>query len=314
MNLIALLPCRNESWIVGLSLRAALRWNDAVVVLLHACEDGSDEIVRAIAAEYPNRVHIIVESDPNWAEMSHRQRLLAEARKHGATHISLVDCDEVLTGNMLEQVRPQIEQLEPGTCLEVPMYAMWRSLDQYRTDGRLWAGRCDLALAFADSPELNWQPTNGYEHHHRQPHGSRLGFRARNWQAGVMHLQWASWPRLVAKHHAYRVMERLKYPHKSVHDIERTYSQAPNETGLQLAEATAEWWGPYSQWRDRVNLDTVPWHQQYVTEMVALHGREHFAGLSIDGAPVEAKQEGHYGGHPVTIAEFYETLNQFARR
>src|SRR5687768_3759320 len=111
MRLIATLPAHNEAWVIGASLRAALRWCDAVVVLLHACTDTTPAIVDAIASEHPGRVEIIWDGDAKWSEMTHRQWMLEAARDMGATHLAIVDADEILTGNLIPQIREHAERL-----------------------------------------------------------------------------------------------------------------------------------------------------------------------------------------------------------
>ena len=51
MKLIGLMPVRNETWCLGLTLRAALMWCDEMVVWLHACTDDSKRITQDIAKE-----------------------------------------------------------------------------------------------------------------------------------------------------------------------------------------------------------------------------------------------------------------------
>src|SRR5690348_12957855 len=102
MKLIGLMPVRNEAWCLGLTLRVALMWCDEVVVFLHACTDRSFEIVREIREEAGvDRVALSVYSNPIWNEMLHRQWMLLQARDHGATHIAIIDADEILTGDLL---------------------------------------------------------------------------------------------------------------------------------------------------------------------------------------------------------------------
>src|SRR3990167_2593871 len=55
MKLIGLMLARNEDWVIGCSLRAALRWCDAVVVALHACIDETQRIVSQISKESNRR-------------------------------------------------------------------------------------------------------------------------------------------------------------------------------------------------------------------------------------------------------------------
>ena len=281
MRLIATMPLRNEAWIVGLSSRVVLMWADHLVCLLHASTDRTAEIIGQVAQEHPGRVTILTESDPTWREMDHRQRMLTTARGLGATHIALTDADEVLTGDSLSGVRDRIAGLHPTACFQTAMSCMWRSLDRYRIDGSTWAGRRDFVLAFADAPSLSWRPVLGYDHHQRNPLGSRQGVTPVF--GGVMHLQWASWRRLTAKHAWYQMHERLRYPTKPVALIARTYARAPDERGLRTAEVPASWWKPYRELRSHVDLDAEPWHEAECCRLLELHGRSRFAGLNLHG-------------------------------
>src|SRR5262245_23758182 len=102
MRLVATLCARNEDWVLGMSARAALMWCDHVVLFNHASTDDPGEVAAQVVAEYPERVTYLSDDDPTWKEMAHRQRMLDAARAAGATHIAIVDADEVLSGNLLE--------------------------------------------------------------------------------------------------------------------------------------------------------------------------------------------------------------------
>jgi hypothetical protein len=101
MKLIGLMPVRNEDWCLGLSLRVALLWCDEVVVLLHACTDRSANIVAAIQSENPGRIVVRTHRHECWTEMAHRQQMLEIARGADATHIAMIDADEILSGNLI---------------------------------------------------------------------------------------------------------------------------------------------------------------------------------------------------------------------
>lgn len=282
MKLLALMPVRNEAWILGLSLRVALRWCDGIVVLDHASTDGTAAILDAALAEFGERVIVLREEDPAWSEMAHRQRLLEAGRAAGGTHFAIVDADEVLTGNLLNPIRGIVSGIGPGGLLQVGMPCMWRSLGAYRTDGRIWARREDLVLAFCDRLSLKWQ-ADGYDHHHRQPHGSTTHRRLGYAEGGVMHLQWSSWRRLVAKHARYKMMERVKYPQKPVAVIDRQYSMALDETGLSLQPAPLDWWEPYADLMHYADLDATPWQEDECMRLWMEHGAEAFRGLNLFG-------------------------------
>jgi hypothetical protein len=282
MKLIATMPLRNEAWIVGLSARVVLMWADALVVLLHASTDGTEQIIEEVAAEHPGRVTILRESDATWREMDHRQRLLTAARELGATHVAITDADEVLTGNQLPVVRQHVEALRPGKYLQAGMPCMWRGLDRYRTDGRLWARREDLVLAFCDRRDLGWAPVAGYDHHHRAPIGAVASGKVLH-PGGVMHLQWASWRRLTAKHAWYQMHERLRYPAKPVHQIAWLYGLAPDEAGLKTEAAPTAWWEPYGDLLRHVDLGAEPWHEAECRRLIDEHGAGMFGGLNLHG-------------------------------
>jgi hypothetical protein len=158
---------------------------------------------------------------------------------------------------------------------------MWRSLDEYRVGRSVWANRVDLGLAFADRPDLNWAPKNGYDHHCREPLGSGCARRGYGMDGGVMHLQFAPWRRLVAKQTWYQLMETLKYPDKSRAAIARMYSLSMDESGISVADAPANWWAPYQSLRQYINIDVAPWHEAECERLIAEHGLARFQGLNL---------------------------------
>ena len=278
------MPVRNEAWILGASLRIALKWCDEAILLNHASTDDTADIISQVEEEHRGRVHVLSESNSAWPEMDHRQRLLEAARHRKATHVALVDADEVLTGDWLVDIRATFEQLRPGEHVHVGMPCLWRGLHQYRVGQSLWSNRHDLCIGFMDRPELGigWHAAGGYDHHHREPYGTSLAGRIYD-SGGVMHLQWLSWKRLVAKHALYKTIERIKYPNKPIPKIDNTYSDALDETGIQLADCPAAWWEPYQRLLGHIDLDSEPWQAAECRRLVALHGVENFAGLNLYG-------------------------------
>lgn len=280
MNLASLTIARNESWVIGLSLRVALMWCDATVVLLHCCVDRTREIVEEVSEEYPGRVTIIEERGATWAEMSHRQRTLEEARRMGATHCAVVDADELLAGDLLPTIRADVEKLRPGTFAGIPLRNLHRSLDCYRSDTSVW-GQSGTMIAFADSPALCWRARDGYDHHHRSPLGS-VETRSIG-GGGVMHLQFASRRRLAAKHAWYKMIERVRWPEKSVSEIERVYNLAMDERGVETAACPREWWQPYEHLRRHVDLSAAPWQEKECARLWREYGAVTFDGLDLFG-------------------------------
>jgi Glycosyl transferase family 2 len=290
MKLVGLLPVRNEDWVLGLSARVALQWCDEVVFYLHACTDRSLEILDEIDKARAGNLYLIRGAAGDWDEMRHRQEMLIVARELKATHIAMIDADEVLTANLVGTIRGMIESLSPGQMLELPGYNLRGSLDRYHSNG-IWGQRW-FSCAFKDEPEAHWA---GDKFHSRNPSGVKW----QTWrpikqgEGGILHLWGASERRLRAKHALYKVTERLRWPAKSTGEINRMYNlwrskddelisypkQWPNE--WEYAQTPDTWWRHDVAY---VSFDSeIPWQEAEVRRLVQERGKETFQGLDLFG-------------------------------
>lgn len=105
-----------------------------------------------------------------------------------------------------------------------------------------------------------------------------------------MHLWGSSERRLVAKHRAYRIQERLRWPDKPAAQIEEMYSWATHgRPGFALdqpdtwafKDVPESWWKPYEHLMHHLDINAVPWQEQWCDEMIQKHGIETFKGLSV---------------------------------
>jgi hypothetical protein len=191
-----------------------------------------------------------------------------------------------------------MQSLPPGSYLQLPMKNMWGGIGQYAVSapskhGRFVAnwGNAQTTFGFADAARLCWQVQGGgYDHHHREPFNARLGSFASGLAGGLLHLQFADRRRLVAKHAAYKVTERLRWPDKPVRDIDALYNLAVKPHAVQVAAAPAEWLAPYADILHHLDLGSEPWQERWVREQVELHGAEKFAGLDLFGLEGEQCQ------------------------
>jgi hypothetical protein len=266
MNLIGMMLVRNEDWCLGLSLRVALRWCDSVVVMLHACTDRSSEIVSEIQAEAPGRVHVLVVSETSWFEMIQRQDVLRDARELGATHVAIIDADEVLTGNLLPTIRGTIHDTPANHIAFLPGYNLRGGIDRYHSSG-VWGNRW-FSVAFRDSLDLHWA---GDRFHHREPMGKPLTpWRpVAQGQGGVMHLWGASERRLRAKHALYKLAERIRWPEKPVPAIDAQYSLAIKDTGWRFSPTPECWWNAYRDLMPYLHVDAEPWQEEECRRLVS---------------------------------------------
>ena len=288
MKLIGLSFVRNEQWVLGLTLPAAMTLLDELVVIDHESSDRTPEIIAELARAFPGRIH-----PESWAgdyhEVGMRQKALDVGRQRGGTHFYWLDGDEVLTANLVARVRQWVGELSPGQVLELPWLAMWASLDRFRDDDSVWTNNFK-AFAFADSESIAYRTDgDGYHLHLQTPRGrSGRPFRPLPDQAqgGVMHLQFANQRRLIAKHAWYKMFELLRFPgRRTPAEIDVLYSQAVDPAGVRLADVPSGWWAGYERFRQAVRLDETPWHEEEIRRMWVEHGSAAFAGLNLWGLP-----------------------------
>lgn len=295
MRIACTMPVRNEDWILGLSARAVLMWADDLIIGLHACADESAQIAEAVQSEHPGRVTIVQHTDPVWTEMAHRQRLLEEARALGATHVAIVDADEVLTANLIPDVRGYFERTPPGSILQIPWLCLRGSINRYHATG-VWSEQM-VSTGFPDLPDLHWSSAGrgGYDFHNRHPMGRYM----QPWpvrRGGLLHLQFVSGRRLRAKQAKYKCDELLRWPGREpdqVRAVNERYNLAvygvtspvPGwEETLEssLALVPAEWWDGYSHLMQHLNPHETPWQESVVKQLIECHPKE-LAGLDLFG-------------------------------
>lgn len=310
MNLIGLMPVRNEDWVLARSARAALDWCDALVMNLHACTDNSLSIAQALKAEFPGRVRLMITDEPEWREMEHRQQMLMWARagivesiwgvttrSEGATHIASIDADEILTPNLVPQIRGMIEDLDPGELLFLPWLAI-RAMHWGTCKFSYIADNVDrrVVVAWKDDPRYYWsaEDRGGYQFHHRHPFVKGPEsyqhpiFPLTAEQGGMMHLQFLSIRRLLAKQALYKMQELLRWPGKyfggedtaALLKVNALYDHTIQRLANPVRPLPSAW---SFDTREMNIWDPEPWQLAECRRLIAEHGRERFAGLDLFG-------------------------------
>jgi hypothetical protein len=286
VKLIGLCLVRNESWIFGMTARAALRWVDSLLIFLDRCTDNTDRIVNGLLKEDgSSRIAFQhTEQAEHWNEMDIRQQMLVDGRNMGGTHFAMIDADEAITHNQLANARKWTEELKPGEVLDMPMVCPHRGLEKYRDDHTVWS-RSQLSVSFCDRKDLSWKPRDGYHFHQRCPQGSGPhinplhGDKAKG---GAFHFQWVSWDRLISKHRWYVLNERTRWPNKkSVQELNQVYSESSDEMGLRTRQIPKEWYGDYDL--HFVYPDHRPWYDAESKRMMETAAPGSLDGLNLFG-------------------------------
>ena len=291
MKIVGMMPARNEGWILGMTARAALCWCDALVILVHASTDDTAKVAITVAQENNPRVTVMGDDKPVWEEMRHRQAMLDCARAVEATHLALVDADEVLTGNLFSQVRAFFTNTPSDYVLQLPMLCMRNSLVEAHDSG-VWS-RGLISFGFKDDPGWFWSSAirNGYDYHHRHPMGKNfLGYcPIPRTEGGVMHLQFVNDRRLRAKQALYKMQETVRWPGRTnAVELNRKYDQAVygsarREDTQLFRTVPASYWDPYSDLMKYVDWEAEPWQEEECKRLLDLHGEKTFSGLDLFG-------------------------------
>lgn len=291
MRIVGLMVTRNEEWVLNLSLRAALRWCDAVVVVDHMSTDDSRNIIRQVTHEVGEERLIFSnwEDTSKWDEMDMRQHSLDLGRRVGGEVFAIIDSDEVPCAYLLPKLRGFCDALKPKQLLDLPLIPIWGSLNVYRVDPIGMWQRSWITLAWRDDGTQFWKAKeDGYQYHNRPPYGTETAeiYRSRpigsHMMGGVMHLQFASLKRLHAKHALYKMDEVLRWPGRESNAvIDKKYSHATDEKGIAVKWCPTSWWEGYD--KGAVNLFHVPWQEAECKRLLSKHGVEKFRGLDLYG-------------------------------
>lgn len=279
MKLVGLMLARNEDWIIRQSITAALTWVDELVILDHASSDLTADVIAGLAEQHPGRIHRLYSDDQGWPEMSHRQRTLAAGRQLGGTHFAIIDADEILSHNLIADVRQWFERLSVGETVDVPMVAVWRSLSTYRVDPCVWSSSV-ISIGWRDNGAATWMARHGYQHHARLP--KAVGERRKVWpcDGGVLHYQFADNDRLRWKHRWYKLHEAVAYQSRSLAEINKQYNLALDERRLELRELPNHWRWP----EELIVVGTEPWHAAACVDLYKQAASiDRLAGLDLWG-------------------------------
>ncbi len=309
MRIICTMPVRNEDWCIGLTARAVLRWCDMLVISDHLSTDRTPVILDDIRAEVgSHRLTVTGWHDPVWSEMAQRQEMLNIARDFGATHVVMVDADEILSGNLVPVMADIVRRLPVGATLQLPWIQLRGSIMKMHASG-VWAEQ-NVSMAFKDQPECHWMARDGYDFHHRHAMGMNMEpyrpFRGVE-HGGLMHLQMVNDYRLRAKQALYKMQEVIRWPDRiPMSEVNKMYNLAvygsPQETGVptwvppgarverRAGEAPPRgeftvvpytFWEAYQPIMDHLAVERHPWQVGACHELMKIHGPMKFKGLDL---------------------------------
>jgi len=273
MKIIALLPVRNEAWVLPHSLACLSAFCDVILVSDQSSEDDSREICR----RFP-KVAMLESAGPLVCEEA-RWRLLDAARDYdGCNLLWCTDADELISPALaMRFVEAQSAGLEPGTVVECLFCHLWHGHDRYRIDGPY--GPYWKELALRDDRRMDFSRVRRLPlHEPRVPLEGAIS-RVRADRLPVLHLQWLLAERNQMKQAWYRCRELLDNS-KTAAAINQAYGGTLLGPGVLTAEVPPEWVEGITL--PDLSVDRIPsWQEQDIRRWFDAHSPAFFERLEI---------------------------------
>lgn len=286
MKKIAIVPVKNEDWILEKTLTALSLFCDHIIV----GDAGSWDRTRQIIDACPKAV-FVNNTSPHMGSVNRRQLILNKAREFGNDNLIFVfDADEIPSANILtdEQFWNDAGRLRPGQSMDLEWVTLWKSVHKFRDDASVWAHQYK-PFVFRDDGVTNYAP--GDVHESKVPEGFGREI-VKNEKIKVLHFHFVLWDRMLAKQAFIRTQELLQYG-RSPWFINFRYGITKEERGMVLGSAPQEWLNGYAAYGITLeNLQPSPvyWYEVEVLRSFKRFGSGKFKWLDIWDIPWEQKR------------------------
>lgn len=273
MKVIALMPVRNEEWILPYTLNSLKQFADEVVIL----NDRSIDNSKQIALDHGCFVQDIDDQEKAEAFANLRNKLLAIGRELGGTHFIFLDGDECFSQNFLLHFKSLLQNMQKGQKLQLRWLSVWKSPFEYRDDNTLYAnGYKDFV--FCDDLESLYDDRWIHEGRTPGPNTESNCIKIGLEDGAVLHYQFVNWNKYQLKQIWYRCIELLKVPNNYI-KINRTYMFTLKEN-VKTSPILPSWY-PKASFPENILNSNDSWHKYEILKLFDKYKIEFFERLDI---------------------------------
>jgi glycosyltransferase involved in cell wall biosynthesis len=280
-KIFAVIPARNDAWILPRVLGSVSLWADRIIVVDESSWDETDEVCK----QYP-KVQLIKIEPKEFNESNRRQKLLEAVRQYDGQNLVFgLDSDEIITAEILNpQVRESfLSQIRPGMSAKLKWIMLWKNVHQYRYDETPEWSQSYKNFVYWDDRKMNFE--NVKMHSSRAPESTLAnsitfpGFR-------VLHYAFADWDRMMAKHVYYLALEKTMGSKVHPYVLNRKYRWFYSEpkNGIILKNVPTEWVKPFEEHgvpMSNFSPQSLYWYEAEVLRFFEKFGAEYFKHLNI---------------------------------
>lgn len=274
MKIIALIPFKNEEWILPTCLASLKNVCDDIICIDDNSTDNSKKIALSFGCKVYDNDKLV---NVGWSEHYIRENLLKLGRESNGTHFICLDADEALTAQFSINVRKILNNLKPGQKLTMQWLALWKSLNHYRDDRSVWSNNYKDFIV-CDDQKISYPYQ--WLHVGRTPgiNNDETLLRLNMKFGGVMHYQFSNWNNFQIKQCYLRCAELIKKPNLHT-QINQQYSITLDDPNALVTEMPEEWYKNYPL-PDIFNI-VKDWRFERINSYFEEYGPEYFEKLNI---------------------------------